>query len=191
MSGIGDYTQVTLLESLLHAMRASEARNRENLTQQPQEEKVRGICGSSMHKPGVKPYLNIENKITCYMAPNHCCAGMQVVRAHTCISESLSASAAARRGREHGGLGEGGGASGECVARAEVKLFSGQDSATVVWTLRSISDICIAVRSCLLLPSDDVYNTTNPNCKFPLMYLTCMYIYFKDPPQLKSQCDLS
>ncbi len=59
------------------------------------------------------------------------------------------------------------------------------------YTLDSISDICIAVRSCLLLPSDDVYSTTNPNCKFPLMYLICMYIYFKDPPQLKSQCDLS
>ena len=128
--------QVTRLESLLHAIRASEARNRENLTQQPQEEQVRGICGSSMHKPGVKPYhiQKIKSYVTWH--PNHCCAGMQVVRAHTCISESLSTSAAAHRGREHGGLGEGGGGLGECVARAEVTMLSGRDPATVVWTLR-------------------------------------------------------
>ena len=90
--------QVTRLESLLHAIRASEARNRENLTQQPQEEQVRGICGSSMHKPGVKPYhvQKIKSYVTWH--PNHCCAGMQVVRAHTCISESLSTSQAVAGG---------------------------------------------------------------------------------------------
>jgi hypothetical protein len=133
---VNKYIQVTRLESLLHALRASGARNRENLTQQPQEEQVRCIFGSSMHKPGVKPYhiQRIKSYVTWH--PNHCCAGMQVVRAHTCISESLSTSAAARRGKEHGGLGEGGGGPGECVARAEVTMFSGQDPATVVWTLR-------------------------------------------------------
>ncbi len=49
----------------------------------------------------------------------------------------------------------------------------------------SILDICIAVRSCLLLPSDDIYSSANPNFKFHIMYLICMYIYIKDPPQLK------
>ncbi len=46
------------------------------------------------------------------------------------------------------------------------------------YTLDSILNICIAVRSCLLLPSDDIYSTSNPNFKFPIMYLICMYIYF-------------
>ena len=120
---VNTYNQVTRLESLLHAMRASEARNRENLTQQPQEEQVRSIRGSSMRKPGVKPYHMERIKKCVTWHPNHCCAGMQVVLAHTCISESISTSAAVRRGREHGGLGEGGGGRGSAWLERKWRCF--------------------------------------------------------------------